>query len=219
MRYAQGGGLDAAARIRREQVRLTAARWIAAGESDEQVAVRLRVTKVSVGRWRRALQAGGSGALASKGAGGARPRLDQAQRRELICLIEQGPAAHGHLDQRWTVARIRALIRDRFAVDYRSSGALHEMLTRIGVSWQAPTRRAAERDEAAIAAWRAESWPRVKRPPWPAGVHLLRGRGGPGPEAAAWAYLGTAWAHPGGEGVQRRDQAGQPRRADRVSSR
>jgi hypothetical protein len=37
MRYAQGGGLDAAARVRREQVRMAAAEFIAAGESDEQV--------------------------------------------------------------------------------------------------------------------------------------------------------------------------------------
>ena len=167
MRYAQGGGLDAGARARREQVRLEAARFIAAGESDEQVARRLRVTKMSVNRWRRAVQAGGTGALASKGAAGARPLLDEAQRRELITLIEQGPAAHGHLDQRWTLARIRALIRARFGVDYRSSGALHEMLTRIGASWQVPTRRAAERDEEAIAAWRKEMWPHIKGRPWP----------------------------------------------------
>lgn len=150
-------------------MRLRAAELIAAGESDEQVARRLRVTKMSVSRWRRAVQADGIGALASRGAAGARPLLGEAQRRELISLIEQGPAVHGYLDQRWTLARIRALIRDRFGVDYHSSGALHEMLTRIGASWQVPTRRAAERDEEAITAWRREAWPHIKERPWPAG--------------------------------------------------
>ena len=162
MRYAQGGGLDAAARTRREQVRLAAAGFIQAGESDEQVARRFRVTKMSVSRWRRALETGGTGALVSKGPAGARPLLNADQQRELMAVIEAGPAAHGYLDQRWTLARIAELIRVRFGVRFRSAGALHEMLTRIGCTWQVPTRRAAERDEPAIAAWREETWTRIK---------------------------------------------------------
>jgi len=141
---------------------MQAARLITAGEDDRQIARCLRVTSMSVNRWRRALRAGGIPALMSKGAAGTRPLLTDAQRQELTELIEQGPAAHGYDDQRWTLARIRRLILTRFAVDYRSSGALHEMLTRTGCSWQVPTRRAAERDEEAIAAWREQTWPRVK---------------------------------------------------------
>jgi transposase len=165
VRYAQGGGLNAAARTRREQVRIAAVEFIAAGESDEQVAARFRVTKMSANRWRRAFQAGGIPALTSKGAAGNRPLLTEDQRRDLLELIEQGPGAHGYLDQRWTLARIRALIRERFAVDYHSSGGLHEMLTRLGISWQVPTRRAVERNEEAIAAWREETWPDIKGRP------------------------------------------------------
>ena len=139
--------------------------YIAAGESDAQVAARFRVTKMSVNRWRRAFVVGGVSALASKGAAGNRPLLTEDQQRELLALIEQGAAAHGYLDQRWTLARLRALIKERFAVDYRSSGGLHEMLTRLGASWQVPTRRAVERDEEAIAAWREETWPDIKGRP------------------------------------------------------
>nr|BBJ48174.1 hypothetical protein SAVMC3_08030 [Streptomyces avermitilis] len=83
MRYAQGGGLDAAVRDRREQVRMAAAEFIAAGESDEQVARRFRVAKMAADRWRRALAAGGTAALASTGAAGARPLLTEVQRCEL----------------------------------------------------------------------------------------------------------------------------------------
>jgi transposase len=36
------------------------------------------------------------------------------------------------------------------------------LLDRAGLSWQAPTQRAAERDEQKIAAWREESWPEIK---------------------------------------------------------
>ena len=39
------------------------------------------------------------------------------------------------------------------------------LLHRIGWSVQVPARRAAERDEARIAAWREETWPVIKEPP------------------------------------------------------
>jgi len=67
MRYPDGGGLTAAERARREQVRLAAAELIEAGASDREVAKRFRVTRMSANRWRRALAAGGRAALMSKG--------------------------------------------------------------------------------------------------------------------------------------------------------
>jgi transposase-like protein len=75
MRYPDGGGLDAAERARREKVRLEAADLIEAGASDQEIARRFRVSRMSVNRWRRALASGGRGALASKGAGGAKCKL------------------------------------------------------------------------------------------------------------------------------------------------
>ena len=95
MRYPDGGGLDAAERARREQVRLTAAELIEAGASDREVARRFRVSRMSVNRWRRALAAGGRAALASKGAGGAKCKPSAAQLRELATLLDAGPAACG----------------------------------------------------------------------------------------------------------------------------
>ena len=70
MRYSDGGGLTAAERARREQVRLAAAGQIVAGASDREVAKRFRVTRMSANRWRRALAGGGRAALMSKGPGG-----------------------------------------------------------------------------------------------------------------------------------------------------
>ena len=74
-------------------------------------------------------------------------------------------------------------MRERFRVDYTLAG-LDVLLHRIGWSVQVPARRTAERDEAAIAAWRegpttfrrfdlaaipvcdptCDGWPRRKRP-------------------------------------------------------
>jgi len=87
MRYADGGGLTAAERARREQVRLAAAELIEAGASDREVARRFRVSRmtgepVAAGAGRRGpggpgLQGRGRGAVqaqpgpAVRAAGGA----------------------------------------------------------------------------------------------------------------------------------------------------
>ena len=106
MRYPDGGGLDAAERARREQVRLAAAEMIEAGAGDREIARRFRVSRMSVNRWRRALAAGGREALASKGAGGAQCKLTAAQVAELEAVLDAGPAAAGYADQCWTLARV-----------------------------------------------------------------------------------------------------------------
>ena len=161
MKYPDGGGLTAAERARREQVRLAAAELIEAGASDREVAKRFRVTRMSANRWRRALAAGGRAALLSKGPGGGPCKLTRAQVRELEAVLEAGPAAWGWEDQCWTLARIAEVVHRRFKVDYTLAG-LDLLLHRIGWSVQVPARQAAERDEAAIAAWKEETWPVVK---------------------------------------------------------
>ena len=117
---------------------------------------------MSANRWRRALATGGRAALESKGAGGAKCKLAAAQLAELEAVLDAGPAVSGwDEDQCWTLARIAELVRRRFRVEYTLAG-LDLLLHRLGWSVQVPARRAAERDEAAITAWREERWPVVK---------------------------------------------------------
>ena len=161
MRYPDGGGLTAAERARREQVRLAAAEMIEAGASDREVAKRFRVSRMSANRWRRALAGGGRAALASRGAGGARCKLTPAQVRELEAVLDAGPAACGHEDQCWTLARIAEVVWLRFGVEYTLAG-MDVLLHRAGWSVQVPARRAAERDDAQVGAWKEETWPVIK---------------------------------------------------------
>lgn len=136
----------------------------AAGASDRQVAERFRVSLMSANRWHRAFDAGGMDALASKGPGGEKCKLTGPQLKALHAALERGPAAHGWAeDQCWTLARIAELIKELFAVSY-TLGGVDYLLHRMGWSWQAPTRRAAERDEEAIAAWREQTWAEGKGP-------------------------------------------------------
>ena len=116
---------------------------------------------MSANRWRRALAAGGREALASRGAGGAKCKLSPAQLAELDAVLEAGPAACGYKDQYWTLARIAEEVWQRFGAEYTLAG-MDVLLHRSGWSVQVPARRAAERDEAAIARWRDKTWPVVK---------------------------------------------------------
>ena len=154
--------MSAEGRARREKVRLQAAQMFEQGIKAAQVARLLRVSAKSAYQWRRRWRSGGEAALASKGPGGNACKLDEGQLARLRAALDAGPAAYGWKeDQRWTLARVVALIRRLFHVGYTLRGASY-LLHRIGFSPQVPAHRAAERDEDAIAAWRAETWAKVR---------------------------------------------------------
>ncbi len=122
MRYAQGGGLTAEGRRRREQVRLEAARRFEQRVPSAVIAAELRVSERSVRRWRQAWQAGGPAGLASRGQA-AQCRLDEQQLAALDLALEAGPLAAGWTDQRWTLARVRDLVARKFRVQYAIPGS------------------------------------------------------------------------------------------------
>ena len=123
----------------------------------------LRVSQTAVYGWRQQWRNGGEQALASKGPSGSRCRLDDARLARLAEALDEGPAAHGFgVDQRWTLARVSDLVARLFRVRYTVRGTAN-LMSRLGWSVQVPKHRAVERDEAAITAWRKESWPAGKR--------------------------------------------------------
>jgi transposase len=165
MRYGDGGGVDQAERTRREQVRQRAAQLFADGKSAVEVAGLLEVSTKSAYQWRRAWAAGGTQALASKGPSGPEPKLSDEQLTRLKARLEQGPAAAGYgEDQRWTLARVVALIATMFHLRVSVTTAWQAM-RRLGYTAQLPIHRAIERDETAIAHWRRWQWPAVKGSP------------------------------------------------------
>ena len=162
MRYADGGGLTAQGRQRREAVRLEAAGLFAAGVKPREVARRLRVSVKSAYQWHQAWREDGAAALVSRGPVGQRCKLSPRCQEKLAAYLEQGPAAHGwDQDQVWTGARVATLIGRKFHVSYSVSGATR-LMHRLGFTPQMPARRAAERDEQAVAAWKEATWEQVK---------------------------------------------------------
>ncbi|MFF0449942.1 winged helix-turn-helix domain-containing protein [Streptomyces sp. NPDC004609] len=71
--------------------------------------------------------------------------------------------AHAWADQRWTLGRVRLPVAVRLGVSLSMHG-VGELLRRHGWSCQQPARRAVERDDAAVAGWVKETWPRAKPP-------------------------------------------------------
>jgi putative transposase len=126
-----------------------------------QVARTLRVSTKSVYQRRRAWRAGGEAALASKGPGGNACKLDEAQLAQLRAALDAGSAVYGWKDQRWTLARVTALVLRLFGVSYSLRGSSF-LLHRLGFTPQVPAHRAAERDEAKIAQWRTQTWAKVR---------------------------------------------------------
>ncbi|WP_443051306.1 IS630 family transposase [Streptomyces sp. NBC_00190] len=194
MRYADGGGLTPAGRQRRETVRMQAAELFEQQVKPSEVARRLRVSVKSAYQWHQLWRDGGVEALASRGPSGSRCRLSPRCLEKLAVYLEEGPAAHGWVeDQVWTASRVATLIGRKFHISYSVSGATR-LMHRLGFSPQVPARRVAERDEQAVTVWREATWAEVKGPGRPAGATSASrtkpaspdGRPGDGPGAGAY---------------------------------
>jgi transposase len=145
-----------------EQRRRDAVAMLRRGVKAAVVAKALRVSLVSVGRWRKAALDGGVRALSAKPVVGRPPKLSPARRRRLLDLLRQGPTRHGFRSALWTLARVAQVIERHFAVRYDPS-QVWRILRSLGWTCRKPQSLARERDEAKIARWRRVVWPRLKK--------------------------------------------------------
>ncbi|HMP08211.1 MAG TPA: IS630 family transposase [Lacipirellulaceae bacterium] len=145
-----------------EKRRLQAGKLFAKGLSAPEVARRLGVARQVASRWKAAWKQGGAAALASKGPAGPKPKLTVKQTQQVVQALLAGPAAQGYKTALWTLPRVAALIKDLTGVEYHP-GHVWRLLGASGFSCQRPERRAIERDDQAIARWRREVWPALKK--------------------------------------------------------
>jgi transposase len=152
----------------KEARRLQAWRLKQRGWSQRQIAEALGVSEGAVSQWMTRGREGGPDALRHRRPPGARCRLTAAQLARLPALLQHGPEAYGFRGQLWTRGRIAAVIRVEFGVSYhpRHVGRLCQAMR---WSPQKPARRARQRDEAAIARWRDETWLALKKGQKPRG--------------------------------------------------
>lgn len=134
------------------------------GHLPVEVAGLLGVDRRSVRRWKASHRKGGRQALRAKPAPGRPAKLSTQQKRQLEKALLQGAQAAGFPSDLWTCRRIGEFITRRFGIRYHVDH-IGRLLHSLGWSPQKPTRRAIERNEAAIHNWIKHDWPRIKKKP------------------------------------------------------
>jgi transposase len=146
----------------KEARRLQAWRLKQRGWSQRQIAEALGVSEGAVSQWMRRARNSGPDALRHCPPPGARRRLTDEQLARLPALLHQGPEAYGFRGAVWTRTRIAVVIRVEFGISYHPAH-ISRVCQAIRWSPQKPARRARQRDEVAIAHWRDETWPAIKK--------------------------------------------------------
>jgi transposase len=144
-------------RVRREAVALSAQ-----GVKLPQIAVALDRHPRTIARWLAQAREDGPEAVAAVPHPGSSPKLSARQRQGLQRQLLKGAQAHGWSTDWWTAPRVRALIQQRYGVEYHVN-YVPTLLKSLGWTRQTPERRAGERNEQAIRAWIHKDWPRIKK--------------------------------------------------------
>jgi len=147
------------------------------GLSLNEAARRLGCAPISVKRWRDARAERGEAALKPQAVPGRPPKLTARQQRRLLTILLRGAIPNGYRTDLWTTARIAEIIERNFGVSYHRDH-IGRLMASLGWSWQKPSKRALQRDEAAIEQWKREDWPRIKKTPrtWAPTSSLLTSR-------------------------------------------
>lgn len=146
-----------------EKRRRRAIALLQAGTPYREVARRVTASLSSVVRWEQAYRRDNRKGLRARPIPGRPCRLSARQQEQLKVLLLRGAGAAGYTTELWTLRRIGEVIRKRFCVRYSPVGVWALLRLGLGWSWQKPERRALQRDEPAIAQWKRDEWPRIKK--------------------------------------------------------
>jgi len=131
------------------------------------IAASLKVDDQTVRRWRRQFNAQGRQGLQARKHEGRPARITLEQKQQLSQLLLKTPMECGFDKYLWTQQLIADLIGREFGISYHHDH-VGVILRELGFTHQKPMRRAKERDEARIQAWRSEVWPALlKKTPQP----------------------------------------------------
>jgi transposase len=142
-----------------EQRRRQAVLAVRKGDHVKDVARIIGVNPRSIYRWLNLAQH--PDGLDAKPHPGPVTRLSLQQQQQLEQMLRQGAHAHGWPNQLWTTQRIADLIRQHFGVSLHHDHVGRFLRKRLKWSPQKPRRRARERDEQAIAAWKRDTFPTI----------------------------------------------------------
>jgi transposase len=145
-----------------ERRRVLAIRRVDEGYGTQEVAEFLGVDSRSVRRWVAAFRCRGEVGLLARPTPGRPAELTTTQEKIVRRWLADNPTEHGFPTELWTAPRVGLLIEQEFGVHFHPH-YLTTWLRHRGYTPQMPRRVARERNEAEIARWLAEDWPRIKR--------------------------------------------------------
>jgi transposase len=157
-------------RVELEHRRQRAVAAVADGQKPATVAKVLGVDRATVYRWRRAARTpGGLDAKPLHRPGG----LSDQQLCALAALLQQGATPHGWPNDLWTAARVTAVLRRHFGLDYHPEHVRKILKRRLGWTSQKPQTRAKERDAEGLRRWVAQEFPRIVHEARERDAHLV----------------------------------------------
>ena len=134
------------------------------GWPQRQIAEAMGVSAAAVSQGMQRARNGGPTALRQQPSPGAPRRLATEQLARLPELLHCGPEAYGFRGPVWTRKRVAEVIRVTFGVMYHPTH-VGRLLKALRWSPQKPMRRARQRDDAAMARGRDETWPAINKGP------------------------------------------------------
>lgn len=144
----------------KEDRRRLAVQRVLEGESQVDVAQSLKVSVRSVHNWMFWYRNQGEEGLKLRPHPGGESKLSQGQADQVRDWLTKDATTFGFRTNLWTSPRIVKLIRERFGIVYNAN-YFCRWLHRNQFSLQKPAKRATQRDEARIASWTKNDWPRI----------------------------------------------------------
>lgn len=131
------------------------------GWSQREIAAALGVSQPAISQW-LARDGQDPSSWRNRSRPGAPPKLPVEQLHLLPDLLSHGAEAYGFCGEVWTCARVAVVLLEEFGVRY-SRAHVSRLLKALGWTPQMPIKRASQRDEGAVARWRAERWPELQK--------------------------------------------------------
>jgi len=144
-----------------QAARMRAVDMFAQDLTNTDIANRLGVARQTVSRWKQIWLKHGLGAL-DQDKRGPKPRIGDQEWQGILDLLTLGAVANGYDTDLWTLERIADLIESKTGTTHCIS-RIWQLLKQSGWSCKKPERRAKERKEEAIALWKSETWPNIKK--------------------------------------------------------
>lgn len=146
----------------KEARRLEAAKDLAAGMAQADVARKYGVRKQTVHIWKAWIAEGGVDRLKRRPKTGRRPKLAEKDAEKLVKILLAGPRKHGFRTDAWNSRRVQQVIVDKFGVEY-SVTHVPKLLRGLGFRPRMPDRQAIEKDPAKKKAWLDSTWELAKK--------------------------------------------------------